>query len=348
VTDFSDLRNRLGFTQLDLAEAAHLSPESISRIEKGRSPHKSTIERLAKALKVSDSLVLSAVAESKKKTASKGTSASWTFLKGLDPDLQRGCLETLVVNWTHGSTGLEGNTLTAGDTHLILKQGLTISGKSLLEHQEVYGHGDAIRLLEMWSKSASEISIQKIHELHRAIQTGVAVDIFCPVGNFKVETNGTSIIHADGSTQWHEYTSPIHVPILMASWQKDLKSVLAWAKKNKLKTKELVNAYTRVHLGFTSIHPYADGNGRMARLVANLPILEGGMPPLTINPIMRKQYMILMGEYTIARGRVTPDEELILNGTEFNALRDFFLEQWNDALKVVDEFHTRQQSRTEI
>lgn len=50
------------------------------------------------------------------------------FLNEFDPDLKETFLEKLRVLWTHGSTGLEGNTLTLGETHAVLSQGLTISG----------------------------------------------------------------------------------------------------------------------------------------------------------------------------------------------------------------------------
>jgi hypothetical protein len=50
----------------------------------------------------------------------------------------------------------------------------------------------------------------------------------------------------------------------------------------------LAEAYTDMHLGFTAIHPYADGNGRMARLVANVPILRAGQPPHGAGRFLRR------------------------------------------------------------
>jgi len=58
---------------------------------------------------------------------------------GPDPDL-----------WTHGSTAIEGNTLTLGETKFVIEEGLTISGKPLKDHQEVMGHARAIEPIYAW------------------------------------------------------------------------------------------------------------------------------------------------------------------------------------------------------
>jgi Fic family protein len=72
---------------------------------------------------------------------------SFTFLSGLDNDLKNNLLTQIRDLWTHTSTALEGNTLSLEDTHFILEEGLTISGKPVKEHQEVIGHARAIELL---------------------------------------------------------------------------------------------------------------------------------------------------------------------------------------------------------
>ena len=45
---------------------------------------------------------------------------------------------------------------------------------------------------------------------------------------------------------------------------------------------EAIQAYSTLHMSFVHIHPFIDGNGRMARLLANLPVLKSGLPPITI------------------------------------------------------------------
>ena len=69
------------------------------------------------------------------------------FYDHLDPDIQTILLAQIRNVWTHNSTSLEGNSLTLGETDFILEEGLTIQGKPLKDHNEVYGHAKAIELI---------------------------------------------------------------------------------------------------------------------------------------------------------------------------------------------------------
>ena len=71
------------------------------------------------------------------------------FLNGLNESRRIALLAQLRDLWTHHSTAVEGNTLTLGDTHFVLEQGLTISGKPIKDHQEVIGHARAIDILNI-------------------------------------------------------------------------------------------------------------------------------------------------------------------------------------------------------
>ena len=55
--------------------------------------------------------------------------------------------------------------------------------------------------------------------------------------------------------------------------------------------------YAKLHLAFIHIHPFSDGNGRMVRLIANIPLLRFGLPPLLIDQQHRRQYINLLADY---------------------------------------------------
>jgi transcriptional regulator with XRE-family HTH domain len=366
------LRREAGLSQADLARRCGVRQATLSAIEGGRAqPQRATVAALAAALGVGvDELARvlrqgGAVGAGARLIAGRKAGAAadplglgdWPFLAGLDADLRAGLATALVAQWSHSSTAIEGNTISAGDTVFVLSQGLTVSGKTLREHQELHGHAQAIRLMAAWTRGGHPIGIVQLHELHRAVQTGAEVDALAPVGKWKVEPNGTNALTTRGAPKWHDYASPADVPALVAAWLDllaDRCRAPAVRTRRRTSTKggitpaalrRLVEAYTDVHLGFTAIHPYADGNGRMARLLANVPTLRAGQPPLLILSSRRRTYLRLMGDYSLRRGRPRPGQPLVRAGRERLALIDFFVDQWRGSLKMVADYQKRQQAR---
>lgn len=338
--NLGEFRQKRGLSQAALAKLAGLRQATISEIEAGRAnPRAKTVKALADALdmRVEE---LEVVLRSSSSEVLK-TGDFWAFLEGLDTDLRRGLLESLVAHWTHSSTALEGNTISLGDTLFILREGLTISGKSLIEHEEVTGHAEALRLLSQFLKrGARQLKASDLHQLHRAVQTGVVIDSLAPVGRWKVEQNGTMAILSTGDAQWHEYAAPRAVNALMEQWLADFTE-----QKVKASAARAVEIFTDVHLGFTAIHPYADGNGRMARLLANVPVLASGQPPLLVRAERRGDYIRLLGDYTVKCGSPKVGETLVLQGKERDALIEFFQAEWQPTQDMVQDFWDRQKKR---
>jgi len=354
-----DLRKRNGLTQAELSSRTGLRQATISALENGRTKaHSGTLLALAIALDTGEKEIRLALRESRGESddsqldAIEQMARDWPFLDGLDADLRSGLASSLVAEWTHSSTALEGNTISVGDTLFVLTEGLTVSGKSLREHQELHGHAQALGATMAWTRARKPIQIEQLHQLHRAVQTGVAIDSLAPVGGWKVEPNGTTVITSKGTTQWHDYSRPQGVPALVEAWLKSLAQVCRnllvkpRRKADDAPLQELaIDAYTDVHLGLVGIHPYADGNGRMARLLANIPVMRAGFPPILVSLAKRREYLVLLGDYTLARGQLQPREELVLAGPKRDALRSFFAKQWRSTLKLIAKFHRQQRRR---
>jgi transcriptional regulator with XRE-family HTH domain len=321
-------------SQKDLSVLSGVRQATVSGIERRRhKPHRSTLRALAEALDCE----LEALEDS-----SDSVAKDWPFLAGLDRDLRSGLTRELVSLWTHHSTALEGNTLSAGDTRFVLGEGLTVSGHSLREHQEIHGHAGALDLIGGWL-GRQQLAVEDCHQAHRLVQTGVVIDCFAPIGRWKVEANGTTAILPDGSSRWHDYAPPGAVPGLMKRWLNGLNRLLRQPPRSR---SAQVAAFTQTHLGFTAIHPYADGNGRLARLFANLPLLAGGAPPLLVDKAKRRDYLELMGAYSIHRGPPsTTDPDLVGSGPAVDALAAFFDGCWDNSLELVDAFSERQRQR---
>jgi len=239
------------------------------------------------------------------------------FLRRLDDDLRRDLLAQVRDLWTHNSTALEGNTLSLGDTHFILEEGLTVSGKPVKDHQEVIGHARAIDLLYLSLNGPLTADI--VFALHKAVQTEALTDIYKPQGAWKLEPNGTYAIGPDGKQVFIEYALPVDVPPLM------LEVIEAINAADGITVDNAPEFYARIHMGVVHIHPFWDGNGRVARLLANIPLLRAGQPPLTIPQNDRRQYIQLLANYQIGVGQlnrssgVWPDASLLGDFTDYCA-----------------------------
>ena len=191
--------------------------------------------------------------------------ASLRFLAGLDGDLRQSLLAQIRDTWTHNSTALEGNSLSLGDTKFVIEEGLTVAGKPLKDHQEVIGHASAIT--QVYDLLGRDVTADDLFGLHRSVQAEHITDIYKPLGNWKVEPNGTYAVDDSGAQVFVEYAAPEDVPALMA----DVIDCINTTNLQPVDVRDAAPAYARIHAGFVSIHPFWDGNGRLARLIANVP-----------------------------------------------------------------------------
>ena len=283
------------------------------------------------------------VASSSSLSYANGASTMFNFLKNLDNDIRDALLAQLRNLWTHMSTAIEGNTLTLGETAFVLEEGLTISGKPLKDHEEIVGHARAIDLVYNLIGRKSDLTEKDLFELHKAIQTERIFDVYKPVGAWKVEPNSTVIV--SGDTQMiFEYALPKDVPKLMQSW---LAMFQKACKENTENKDAALAAYVHLHISFVRIHPFWDGNGRMARLIANVPVIMAGYPPIIIPKERRKEYIESLSEYHLAAVTVTAGNKLLSNVDKLDRFKLFCAKSWSGSIELVDNARRKQRERSQ-
>ena len=240
--------------------------------------------------------------------------------------------QRLKIDWTYKSNAIEGNTISLGDTAFIIENGLTVKGKSIIEHNEIIGHARAIDLIYEMIKNDS-INKEDICLLHRAIQTEHIIDSECPIGSYKVQPNGRYVKQDTGKYEHYFYPYPCDIEHLMGLWFDN------FAISTSLQSfDDCVEVYTQMHLSFASIHPFFDGNGRLARLLANIPLLKNGYLPLIVNNENRQEYIELLSQYNIkAKALDKNSDTLIEKNKEYHALKTFFKDQYRHSQDLLDE-----------
>ncbi|MBN1830011.1 MAG: Fic family protein [Deltaproteobacteria bacterium] len=190
----------------------------------------------------------------------------------LDTHMLKQIREYFRIGMAYSSNALEGNSLTETETKVVIEDGITIGGKPVRDHLEALGHSEAYDLLFRLAKGR-EITEANIKELHRLFYYRIDAKQAGKYRKHRVIITGTDFIPP----------APGLIPELMKSFITDLPKARA--------EHHPVEFAAMVHKDLVTIHPFIDGNGRAARLLMNLALLQSGYPVAIIPPILRRDYL---------------------------------------------------------
>jgi Fic family protein len=191
----------------------------------------------------------------------------------LAPELINNLREWFRVELTYTSNAIEGNTLTRQETALVVDKGLGIEGKTLKEVLEAAGHAKAFDYVEQFvGEGRTGVTEDMILAIHERI-LGNIDDV--NAGRYRA----VPVRIAGSRAMMPNY---LKVPDLMATFADLLKS-----ENSDHPAKIAADA----HFKLVSIHPFVDGNGRTARLLMNLLLMQSGYPAAIIRPEDRSAYI---------------------------------------------------------
>ena len=193
------------------------------------------------------------------------------------------------LEFNYNSNHIEGNTLTYGQTEVLLLFGRVIGEAKMFDLEEMKAHNICLKIVLSESQSdtpLTETFIRQIHKtllredykVYRNLPGGISTSYTVHAGCYKTRPN--SVITLSGER--FEYASPEETPLLMAD-------LVQWyneeERKGELNPLELAAMF---HYRYIRIHPFEDGNGRIARLIMNY-ILARHDYPLIVVPTKNKQ-----------------------------------------------------------
>lgn len=217
-------------------------------------------------------------------------------LRPLPTPVLKNLREVLSVEWIYNSNAIEGNTLTLQETSLILREGITIKGKSLREHFEAKNHENAIFFLEKITSKKYTINEKDVLKIHEYILENIMQDWAGRYRNGQVRIVGANFVPPNARK----------VPELMEKLVQNIQT-------NPQK-KNIIELATFLHHQFVWIHPFFDGNGRTGRLLMNLLFMSHGYPPAVILKNDRKKYYAALNSANI--GNYKPLTLLIAQSLE--------------------------------
>lgn len=231
-------------------------------------------------------------------------------LRPIDREQELRILQKFRLDWNYHSNALEGNTLTYGETRAFLLHGITAQGKPFRDYLDMKGHQAALEQLEEIVRPNLPLTEVDIRELHRILLVepyempavtlnGTQTTRRVTIGQYKTVSN--SVRTSTGAI--HFYASPEETPARMGD-------LMAWYRRvwDSRELHPLLIAAT-FHFRFVEIHPFDDGNGRMARLLMNLILMQAGYTPVIINTNTKAEYLLALE--TADAGELEPFVTLI-------------------------------------
>ena len=212
------------------------------------------------------------------------------------------------ISFTYTSNAIEGNTLSLSETKIIIEDGITIGGKPVKDHLEVIGQANAYDLLFDIAQNEKDITEQTILKLHHMLYNNIDEAKSGKYRDCNVLITGS------------EYELPKHDKLseLMQEFCAEIP-----VKKENLHPVEF-SAW--LHERLVSIHPFIDGNGRTARLIMNLALLQAGYNIITIPPVVRNDYIFGLQEAQL-KNNIQPFT---------NFISEMVLEAQKEYLRIIE------------
>lgn len=216
-------------------------------------------------------------------------------LRPIASEAEKRIMQKFRLDWNYHSNNLEGNSLTYGETKALILFGITAQGKPLKDHFEITGHDEAIKWIEEVVKDKIPLTEKFIRELHTLLlkessykeaktTEGKPTRRKIEVGKYKTQPN--HVLTVTGEIFY--FASPEETPAKM-------QELLEWFRKEKGKTKIYpILLASLFNYRFIRIHPFDDGNGRVARILMNFILIQFGYPPVIIKTEDKENYYAVL------------------------------------------------------
>ena len=177
------------------------------------------------------------------------------------------------------SNAIEGNVLAVGETREVVEQGLTITGKPLKDQAEARNLSHALDFLEeLAANTEAPITENDVRQLHSFVLHGI---------NDEAGAYRSVPVTISGSD--YSPPGPESVPAQMAA-------LGSWLSKTSVPVDDAfagvdgLLAAAVAHTWLVTVHPFVDGNGRVARLLMNLILMRHGYPIAIVTKEDRLRY----------------------------------------------------------
>jgi len=230
----------------------------------------------------------------------------WLSIQPLTEAEQNMLSMRFTVEYNYNSNHLEGNTLTYGQTELLLLFGKVSGEGRLKDFNDMKASEVSVKMMREEAMNKREPLTQNfIRTLHhtllredyteyRTLPNGVQTSFVIHAGQYKTRPNSVITRYGDR----FEYASPEETPALMSDlvdWYNEAE------EKGELSPVQLAALF---HYRYIRIHPFEDGNGRIARLMVNYILSRHGWPMIVVRSRKKQEYLEALHQTDLVVGVV--------------------------------------------
>lgn len=262
--------------------------------------------------------------------------AQWLALQPLDERTQYKISQRFTIDFNYNSNHMEGNTLTYGQTELLLLFGKVTGEADMKDFEEMKASDVGLKMMEVEAliqgKPLTQNFIRQLHKtllredyrIYRPLPGGEYTSYVIHAGQYKTRPN--SVVTRTGER--FEYASPEETPALMTDW-------VDWYNETEQEGKMTpVELAALFHYRYIRIHPFEDGNGRIARLLVNYILARHHYPMIVIRSRKKKEYIDALSASDKVVG-TTPSKGARATLREIRHFLDYFTRLVTD--EIVNE-----------
>ena len=200
-------------------------------------------------------------------------------------DYNKFYLYSIITN----STAIEGSTVTEIENQLLFDEGISAKDRSMTEQLMNLDLKAAYEQSIAFAKSHSDITVEMLKKLSSVVLKNTGTTYQTALGEFSSANGDLHLLNVTAGTGGRSYMNYSKVLIKLSELCKNINQ-----RRKALSKANIIECYKLsfdAHFHLVTIHPWADGNGRMSRLLMNQLQFEFRLIPTNINKDRKAEYI---------------------------------------------------------
>lgn len=223
---------------------------------------------------------------------------------------------------TH-STAIEGSTITEIENQLMFDDGITSSNRSIMEQLMNIDLKNAYNKSIAYAQEHCDITIPLLQELSGEVMKNTGAEYNTALGKFSSAKGDIRLLNVTAGFGGRSYLNYSKIASHLSEFCNELNATRHTISQND--TIQIYKTSFDAHYNLVTIHPWADGNGRMARLIMNQIQMEFNLIPTIIKKDSKLNYINAL---------VTTREQ-----QDLSIFREFMIDEHiNNLQRIIDEY----------